>query len=620
MSNVQRFAKLLCLCALISVAGGIPQYASAVNFKLGDIDGRFDSSLSIGESWGLQSADPKLIGRGNSGKGFGSAADDGRLNYSAGDAFSKVFKGIHTLELKDGNTGIVIKGKYWYDYALADEDQAFKHIDDHGRTRDARSSGIEFLDTYVYHNYTLDDQKGTVRFGKQILNWGAKSVINPVDVSALYRPGADPREVLIPVNMFYVSQNVTNNLSVDSFYQLDWEKTQLSNCGTYFSAVDFMAAGCNGLPVGPSLNNSQVAKAALDPFGIDLSNEGVFLKRTTDDDPRNSGQWGLSLHWVVPDLATDFRTYYMNYHSRQPYINTIGGPHVTDQGFLPQLCANIGIPNTGACTSALGPSLGALETAYRIGTSEYQATYPEDIHLYGLTFTTNLPSNTVVSGDIAYRPNMPLQINGLDEAYAVLGSSIYSPPVSNGLYQPANNALYQGYQRKPVTQVQLNAQHSFMKFMGADKFTVSGELGAVYVGDLDGAGGIRFGRSAVYGQGELYPSNQPCQTTNGTTAYNCNEKGFTTAFSWGYKLRAAWQYANVLPALTLRPSVSWAQDVSGYAPEPGYSEGAQSVTVALDGDYQHTYTSSLSATSFFGGSYNPYKDRDYLSLSFGVNF
>ena len=33
-----------------------------------------------------------------------------------------------------------------------------------------------------------------------------------------------------------------------------------------------------------------------------------------------------------------------------------------------------------------------------------------------------------------------------------------------------------------------------------------------------------------------------------------------------------------------------------------------------------TYTASISYTDFFGGNYNPINDRDFLAVSFGVNF
>ncbi|MCE3321333.1 DUF1302 domain-containing protein, partial [Staphylococcus aureus] len=58
--------------------------------------------------------------------------------------------------------------------------------------------------------------------------------INPIDVSAFRRPGAEIKEGLIPVNMLFASQSLTNQLTVEGFYQLNWENTVLDNCGTFF--------------------------------------------------------------------------------------------------------------------------------------------------------------------------------------------------------------------------------------------------------------------------------------------------------------------------------------------------------------------------------------------------
>ena len=42
-----------------------------------------------------------------------------------------------------------------------------------------------------------------------------------------------------------MSQTLTENLSAEGFYQLDWEKTVTDNCGTFFSQADVITGGCN---------------------------------------------------------------------------------------------------------------------------------------------------------------------------------------------------------------------------------------------------------------------------------------------------------------------------------------------------------------------------------------
>ncbi|WP_137820576.1 DUF1302 domain-containing protein [Pseudomonas sp. 2FG] len=627
MSNTRFPWRRARLPLAIALAGSLTTPAFGLTFNLGEIEGQFDSSLSVGASWARRGADPELIGATNGGKGDASVSDDGRLNFKKGETFSKIFKGLHDLELKYGESGLFVRGKYWYDFELKDESRPFKDISDSGRKEGAKSSGAELLDAFIYHNYVIGELPGTVRLGKQVVSWGESTFIqgginsiNPVDVSAFRRPGAEIKEGLIPVNMLYLSQNLTENLSAEAFYQLDWQQTVVDNCGTFFSQNDFVADGCQPLPVGPDLSANPLAQAALSPFGISLGAEGIEVPRVGDDDARDGGQWGTALRWFVPSLDTEFGAYFLNYHSRQPYVNSISSPNVADLSFVPQLCANLGITDPAVCAGASGSAIGQqLIGAYRLGTSKYQVAYPEDIRLYGLSFATTLPTGTALSGEISYRPNLPLQLNGNDQVLAGTGAAATSPLLSSGAYQATNNSLVQGYQRKPVTQAQITGVHFFDQVMGADRLTLVGEIGMVHVGDLEGQGGLRYGRDAAFGQGELFPDNSLCLTSS-ATPQNCNDEGFVTSTSWGYRARAIWEYSNLIPAVTLKPNLAWSHDIDGYAPEPGFNEGSKAISLGLDAEYRNTYNASLSYTDFFGGDYNTNIDRDFVALSFGMSF
>uniref|UniRef100_UPI00106A0691 DUF1302 domain-containing protein n=2 Tax=Pseudomonas aeruginosa TaxID=287 RepID=UPI00106A0691 len=193
--------------------------AAAVTFQIGEIEGQFDSNLSVGASWALRNPDPDLL--------HDPASDDGRRNFKKGETFSKVLKGIHDLELKYGESGMFVRGKYWYDLELKDEGRPFKDIEDHNRKEAAQSSGAELLDAFLYHNYQIGDLPGTTRLGRQV------DSINPVDVAAFRRPGAEVKEGLIPVSMLYLSQGITEEVSVEGFYQLEWDQTVIDNCGTF---------------------------------------------------------------------------------------------------------------------------------------------------------------------------------------------------------------------------------------------------------------------------------------------------------------------------------------------------------------------------------------------------
>ncbi|MDF9882989.1 hypothetical protein OKW12_004157 [Pseudomonas silensiensis] len=267
-----------------AVALGCCAQAQAVAFNIGEIEGTFDSSLSVGASWGMRDADRSLVGTVNGGTGQSSTGDDGRLNFKKGETFSKIFKGLHDLELKYGDTGVFVRGKYWYDFELKDEDREFKPISDSGRKEGAKSSGAQILDAFVYHNYSIADLPGTVRAGKQVVSWGESTFIgnsinsiNPIDVSAFRRPGAEIKEGLIPVNMLFASQGLTDQLSVEGFYQLEWDQTVVDNCGTFFGN-DVVADGCN-----KQLHRRQSGDCTLGALGIGF-------RSATPGDPRGRGR------------------------------------------------------------------------------------------------------------------------------------------------------------------------------------------------------------------------------------------------------------------------------------------------------------------------------------------
>ena len=374
----------------VAVAAAITPQVFAKEFSIGEIEGNFDSSLSVGASWAVRGPDPDFISNFNSQGVRGNASsrtnDDNRLNFKKGETFSKIFKGVHDLELKYGDSGAFVRGKYWYDFELMDESRPFYDIDDHGRQRAAKSSGAMFLDSFVYHNYTIDDLQGNVRLGKQVVSWGESTFIgnsinsiNPIDVAALRRPGAEVKEGLIPVNMLYVSQGLSENVTVEGFYQLEWAPSVIDNCGTFFGN-DVTPEGCNDravmagldLPPGVASNTGRRQASAV--------TDDAYVPRTKTKDARDSGQFGLALRWFAPELNdTEFGAYVMNYHSRNPSLDF-----------------------TRATSTANGRWRPSVRSA------SYNVVYPEDVRLYGLSFSTNV-DGTSLGGEVSFRPNMPLQ-------------------------------------------------------------------------------------------------------------------------------------------------------------------------------------------------------------------
>lgn len=89
-------------------------------------------------------------------------------------------------------------------------------------------------------------------------------------------------------------------------------------------------------------------------------------------DARDGGQWGGALRYLSEELDTEFGAYFMNYHSR-----------AQSSVLLLRLLQY-------TASSAFGP----LAPLYIAGNSQYFIEYPEDIQLYGLSFSTTLPTGT----------------------------------------------------------------------------------------------------------------------------------------------------------------------------------------------------------------------------------
>ncbi len=617
----------VCAASLVPAAG-------AVSFNIGPLEGQLDTSLSLEAGWSTAKADRDLVGVGG-GRGLSAISDDGRRNFKRGETFAKRFRGVHGLELKRNDSGLFLRGDYWYDFELKDEGRPFKDIDDSNRKEGARSSGGRLLDAFVYHNYSIGDLPGTLRLGRQEVHWGEGlflqggiDAINPLDAQAFRRPVAEAREGRLPVALLYLSQNLSAALRVEAFYQLAWDQTQADNCGTFFSRADMLADGCDRnlavlsrqtevaeavsaavLEAGGTAEQASAqaaaALAALEGEGVAWTrpDEGVLVRRSGDRDARDSGQWGIALHYFVEPLDTEFGAYFMNYHSRAPVFS-----------------ASTAEPEAFAANLPAG-----LQTFVAAGNSRYFVEYPEDIRLFGLSFSATLAAGTRWRGELSYRPNAPVQLNIND----ILAATLTPLDPGAALLQASPGQDVHGYRRKEITQLQSGFSHELESLMGASRLTLEGEVGWTHVGGLEGADRLRYGRDPVFGPGAL--SGGACQAQNALTLAGgsqrnlgryCENDGFTTRDSWGYRLRATWDYRDVLPGLDLRPGLAWSHDVDGYSPGPegNFVEGRKAVSVALDALYLNTYSAGLAYTDFFGGEYSTLVDRDFLLLSLGARF
>jgi hypothetical protein len=630
------------------IAATMASQAHALEFSLGEVEGRFDSQISMGASWRLNDPDSDLISSANGGTGVGSGSfDDGNQNFKQGDAFSKTFKGIHELTLDYQNVGLLVRGKYWADFELNSGKRAHGNtvngyqsgdaLDDDGFNDYAKFTGAEILDAYVYGYFDVGSMPVDVRLGRQVINWGESTFIqgglnsiNAYDVSAFRRPGAEVKEALLPANQAFASIGLTDNLSLEAFYQFTWEQTVEEGCGTYFSVNDFAAEGCDGIRIG----NLNVPDATYyNTLSTDmtqpwlLTGTDVVVRRNEDGvrEGSDDGQFGLAARYFSESLNnTEFGFYFARYNSRLPVVSGIKTPvadlNQVQTAISPaipairaatiQSLAAAGVDVTDPNNTALIQSsvLNAVSQVVGLSSSlnsEYFTEYPDDIKMIGVSWNTNL-GDVAWSGEVSHKWDAPLQMNGpmLVESMLTLGTAAGNP--ANTLVQnTAFGGTIQGYDTFDITQVQSTFIKTVNNVMGASRLALVGELGWTHIHDFDeGSNAIKYGRSGVYG----YSST--------------DDDGFVTQDSVGYVLRTSLYYPSAFAGVNLTPTVSFKHGVYGYGPQPGatFSEGQKSLNLSLTADYLERYSVQLSYTNFFGGKYNELEDRDYISLSASVAF
>lgn len=601
-------------------------YAGAANgadFYFGEDYGihlQVTSQLSMGASWRLKDADPRFIGELNGGIGGTTTTDDGNLNFGKNDTFSKIIKGSHDIQLSKDNYGFFARVKYWYDKELKDESRPHGHapnaytpgapLNDDDFADFAKFSGIELMDAYFYSSFDIAQAPVEFRLGRQVISWGESTFIqgglnstNPFDVNALRRPGADLKEGLLPVGMAYINAGVSANLTIEAFYQYEWEKTQIDGCGTYFSGADFAADGCFAVTIAVPDQQALAGGFFADRRAYDNDPD---TSRRGDDEPDDGGQYGFAFRYYAAELNdTEFGLYFMNLHSRLPLISAI-------RTAIPEAVGSVFIPSA---LDPTGGSLAALNPTYRI-------VFPEDLQYYGASFATNI-GGTAVSGEISYKPDTPIQINGPELLNGVLSESPLFP-YSSRVVAAGRGEEIRGYDEFDVTQMQITALHFFERVLGASRLTVIGEAGIIFTDGIEDAD-QRYGRNAVFGLGD-FDLGGGTNCTNleavGAIGGDCEADGYVTDSAWGYRIRGVLEYTNVFAGISLKPTIDWQHDVNGYSPDPGqqFNEGAKSFGVSLEALYQQKYSMTLGYRSFSGGSHNILEDKDFLSVNFAVSY
>ena len=367
-------AAVLVLCSQAAHAFDID--TGNPDFKL-----RWDNTVKYSAAWRTQDPSSKLT--------QGQVA----LNQDDGDrAFNKGLISNRTdilseLDLSFQSFGARLSGAAWYDTEYQHDNDnddparanqrsvAYDEFTDD--TRHLHGGDGELLDAFVYWNGEVAERATSVRAGRHGLIWGESLFFGangiaggmaPVDVvKAQSVPNTQFKEITRPVNQLSGTFQLTDDVSLGAFYQLEWEQTRLPGAGSYFSTSDTIGEGNERLIVG----------APFPAFlGGNPSSPAAFF-HGNDKEARSSGQGGLQLKYSAETV--EYGLYAIQYHDKTPKL------------YLK--------PSTGAPNFATG----------QIG--EYYWVYPEDIRALGASFSTTMDEYSF-AGEASMRWNMPLVSNG----------------------------------------------------------------------------------------------------------------------------------------------------------------------------------------------------------------
>ncbi len=624
--------------------------AQAVEFSFADneITGSLDTTISYGQLWRVQGQDKT---------NDDINTNDGNRNFDTG-LVSEVFKITSDLEASYRNYGVFIRGTAFYDTQIMDKrndyydanspaqpSQSFPR--DNSFTRETRHKAgrdAQILDAYVYGNWDVGNMPVSGRLGKQVFNWGeglfyrnGVNTTNPVDAAKFRLPGSEVKEVLVPVEALSFNIGLTDNLSMETFYQFNWKESAIDPSGTYFSETDLFADGGNtAYSTNPRLGSTDFRTnyAGLSAGRIGglqgtsyLDSNGVFKVANIGSDlnAKNDGQFGVAFRYIAEELnSTEFGFYFVNYHAKEPSIYAdLEGFDGLDLDAIATAAtlgaissyANLVAAATGGAPGA-ADALALVNGAATVDVANQvnaRREYAEDIRMYGMSFNTTV-GNASVFGELSYRPNLPIGIAATND---LLGDLLtQAPQLANGRVVNIGGQQVQlgdqihNYKRVEAFNTSLGTIYNFGPTMSFDSLFGIAELASEHL----------RGDSLQYSSptGNRYYAGRG----NGSYISGYDRDDQVNKNAYGYTLMMSGTWNDVYAGVNLSPFAVFKHDFEGNSHQTGnFIEGRKAYTVGMRASYLNSLEAEIQYTEFYGaGQNNGARDRDNIGLNVKYSF
>jgi hypothetical protein len=308
----------------IALAAGaaLPVQAFEIDTGNPDFKLRWDNTIKYSAAARLKERSPTLsrtvrgaggvlIGENNFGQ------DDGNNNFDKGLVSSR-FDLLSELDASYGAFGARVSFAAWYDSVYLRGTRNTSNSSNRRpaslareftpETREAMGRDTQLLDAFVHARIPLGERSATLRVGRHTLLWGeslffgANGVAGgmaPVDLVKLQSvPGSTSKETALPTGKVSATVPLGESLTLGAYVPYEWEKTRLVPVGAYLSTSDTLGPGAERIIAGPNV-----------------------FPREPDVEPRDSGQFGLSLRWNAESIDTQFGLYLTRYHALTPSNN-----------------------------------------------------------------------------------------------------------------------------------------------------------------------------------------------------------------------------------------------------------------------------------------------------------
>jgi hypothetical protein len=425
-------------------------------------------------------------------------------------------------------------------------------------TQTQAGRNIELRNLFVYGTQDIDGVPVTLRVGRLVNLFGESLFfagngiaygMAPVDVErASSVPNTQAKDLFLPVGQALITAQVTNSVSVSAYYQFEWEKFNFIPAGSYFSTADLLDEGAQRL-------YADVGAPYISPA---RPGSALYFYRANDIKGKDTGQFGLAVHYAPVGSSWDYGFYALQYNDSQPQIYT--EPHFVIINHVPTV-----IPTPVSGTAPGSP------TALSLGT--YQTVYANGIQIYGASASTTLgPFN--FAGEASVRANEDLRST-----------------VTVGPGQIANNTNHALYAIGDVAHYQASEIYLGPKEAGFwDASSIVGEV----------AGENLF---AITSRKENF------------------DRVDSRHMALGLRAVAAATYFQVVSGLDLSPNIGLGWNFMGKSPDAvafnntGIDRGGD-LTVGISGIYQNIWTGGISYTRYIAPpGRDPYADRDFVSFN-----